>query len=49
MYLSNYKKSKDTRYIVAESTYTVDGSVRIDRKKLPRAVHGIQKGERVLS
>ena len=39
VYLSNYKKSKDTRYIVTDGTYHVEGSVRIDRKKLPRAVH----------
>ena len=39
VYLSNYKRSKDTRYLVCEGTYHIDGSARIDRKKLPRAVH----------
>ena len=39
VYLSNYKRSKDTIYLVCEGTYHIDGSARIDRKKLPRAVH----------
>lgn len=39
VYLSNYKRSKDTRYLVCEGTYHIDGSARIDCKKLPRAVH----------
>ena len=39
VYLSNYKRSKDSRYLVCEGTYHIDGSARIDRKKLPRAVH----------
>ena len=39
VYLSNYKRSKDTRYLVCDGTYHIDGSARIDRKKLPRAVH----------
>lgn len=39
VYLSNYKRSKDTRYLVCEGTYHIDGSARIDRTKLPKAVH----------
>lgn len=39
VYLSNYKKSVKSMYIVAEETFHIEGSARIDRKKLPRATH----------
>lgn len=37
VYLTNYKKSVDTKYIVLEGTFP--GPVKVDRTKLPRATH----------
>lgn len=37
VYLTNYKKSVDTKYIVLEGTFP--GSVKVDRTKLPKATH----------
>ena len=39
VYLSKSKREKDIRYIVLEDTYKVEGSVTVDRTKLPKAAH----------